>query len=531
MGIFLCLCLGKTDLMGQNLVPNHDFSQFVRCPSNRGQIEQAFPWYSPNYKTTDFAHTCAGAGFAGMPINHWGFQAPYIGEGYAGIRTWLNGDSHNRMYREYLAVRLIDSLEAGTMYKASFYVSPGDSSKFVTDDIGLFVSPDTIPNLDLLPYSPQVRNPQDNFLRSMTSWTKIEGNFRAEGGEQHLVIGNFWDHDNTTVDRRNVDVGFESTYLYIDNVVLEPCSPILPEKLILSTDSLLCPDESLDLAAMTFSGASYNWGNGNTDSTLTISQTGLYTLAITVGGCTWTDSIQITSAEIPVFDLGADTLLCPQTVLEIGLEGSVDNFRWNDRNPALKRKIEEAGTYILEIVEGGCSYSDSINIAYEALYEGREEQDTLVCMDAPVNFKASFENGQYLWSDLSDKANFQAEEAGLYWVDISGQCFQAREYFRLTTQDCGCESFVPNVFSPNGDGIHDTFVPQFREGIQDLQVEIFDSYGRMRFASTNPDEYWDGKWKGKDLPAGVYYWVFSYRCFGGNDFQEVVKKGYVSLLK
>ncbi|MEM6801578.1 MAG: gliding motility-associated C-terminal domain-containing protein [Bacteroidota bacterium] len=529
LGYFM---LGSSNfILAQNLVPNHNFDAFVRCPNSRGQIDLAQPWYSPNGKTTDFVHDCDWMGFAGVPVNNWGFQDPLSGNGYAGIRTWLNGDSQDRVYREYLAVELIDSLQAGQEYLVLFYVSPGDSSKFVTDDIGIYFSHDSIPDLDLLPYRPHVRNPEGRFLRSATRWTKIEGQYTASGGEKHLVIGNFLNHDATDIERRNIDIGFESTYLFIDEVVVEPCRSNLPSQLIFTADSSLCPGATTLLTTPRYSEATYSWSEGTSDTSITVTTPGSYSVSVKLGGCTYRDTLEITAAPVPDFDLGNDTLLCPASRLEIGLNEEVDDYRWSDRHEGLQRTVDEAGLYILEVFEGNCSFQDSIRVEFEEVYKNPPPFDSLICKDTPLELKASYASAAYFWSDLSEGESLKISEAGEYWVNVETDCFSAREYFSIATENCGCESFIPNVFSPNGDGIQDRFEPQFTEGIDSYSIEIFDAVGRRLFTSQRPDEFWEGKLRGKQVQEGVYYYAIQYSCVNTGKFIQEVKKGYVSLLR
>lgn len=92
--------------------------------------------------------------------------------------------------------------------------------------------------------------------------------------------------------------------------------------------------------------------------------------------------------------------------------------------------------------------------------------------------------------------------------------------------------FVPNAFSPNGDGINDLFIP-FLHGMvaQDHELMIFDRWGQSVFTSTDPGEGWNG---GKDnsaepLPNGLYMWRLVERPFGTSDKKDWF--GTVTLLK
>jgi gliding motility-associated-like protein len=66
---------------------------------------------------------------------------------------------------------------------------------------------------------------------------------------------------------------------------------------------------------------------------------------------------------------------------------------------------------------------------------------------------------------------------------------------------------VPNAFTPNGDGLNDTFRPVVDyERVRQFSMVIYNRWGQLVFETTNPAEGWDGK----NAPAGVYSWVISY---------------------
>lgn len=66
---------------------------------------------------------------------------------------------------------------------------------------------------------------------------------------------------------------------------------------------------------------------------------------------------------------------------------------------------------------------------------------------------------------------------------------------------------VPNVFTPNGDNIHDQWMIPNLADYPGATVEVFNRYGQQVYYSAGYGTAWDGKYKGKDLPAGTYYYI------------------------
>ena len=68
---------------------------------------------------------------------------------------------------------------------------------------------------------------------------------------------------------------------------------------------------------------------------------------------------------------------------------------------------------------------------------------------------------------------------------------------------------VPNAFSPNGDGINDTWRIQYLESYPGASIEVFNRYGQKVFVSTGYDVEWDGYLNGSLLPIGTYYYIIN----------------------
>ncbi len=68
---------------------------------------------------------------------------------------------------------------------------------------------------------------------------------------------------------------------------------------------------------------------------------------------------------------------------------------------------------------------------------------------------------------------------------------------------------IPNVFTPNGDGVNDTWVIEYLESYVGATVEIFNRYGSLVFRSVGYTKSWDGTYGGKQMPAGTYYYIIN----------------------
>ncbi|HTA27273.1 MAG TPA: gliding motility-associated C-terminal domain-containing protein, partial [Bacteroidia bacterium] len=115
-------------------------------------------------------------------------------------------------------------------------------------------------------------------------------------------------------------------------------------------------------------------------------------------------------------------------------------------------------------------------------------------------------------------------------------------YTLITTTAAGCTAsslvtitveipcadfFVPNVFTPNDNGINDTYLIKVKF-MSDYQIDIFNRWGKKVFSSDNPDNPWDGNIDGSPASAGVYYYILRSTCENGESFE---KHGFLHLIR
>ena len=84
---------------------------------------------------------------------------------------------------------------------------------------------------------------------------------------------------------------------------------------------------------------------------------------------------------------------------------------------------------------------------------------------------------------------------------------------------------LPDFFTPDGDGLNDVWSPDNREFFPNIDIIIYDRYGRV-VARLNQVEDWDGTYSGKPLPTGDYWYVVN-----ANDNEKQIYVGHLTLLR
>jgi OOP family OmpA-OmpF porin len=209
----------------QNLVPNGSFEQYKSCPGDLSQLDYCVNWFSPapdTVSTPDYFTTCYEHVICGVPENYFGFQKAYDGSAYAGLYLYYHKDDN---YREYIEVQLDTILEANSCYNFSMYISLADKSLANAYSIGalfLDTAVKNLPNAFPIHMKPQVFN-DSKIFPDTSGWRKIEGTFKAKGGERFLIIGNFnYDHETTV--KKLMKNQMPKVYVYIDYISLYLCN-------------------------------------------------------------------------------------------------------------------------------------------------------------------------------------------------------------------------------------------------------------------------------------------------------------------
>lgn len=176
----------------QNLVFNSGFEEYEKCPDEISDLYRCKGWETPNHATTDYYNSCSNHFTSAVPFNFAGKQKPKEGKGYIGIVV----DQKNIGYTELAQGKLIKPLKKGKYYKVSYYVSPGEISRYFTNELGVLFSRDSIFQ-DWYSFNVSgkykkylVKNMKMDMPDNLDKWYLVSGIYKARGGEKYLIIGN-----------------------------------------------------------------------------------------------------------------------------------------------------------------------------------------------------------------------------------------------------------------------------------------------------------------------------------------------------
>ena len=161
-----------------------------------------------------------------------------------------------------------------------------------------------------------------------------------------------------------------------------------------------------------------------------------------------------------------------------------------------------------------CTYFiDDVSVCDCEDFEPKLGRDTTLCTGQQLLLKAHIpkeaDSVIYTWQDGSKDSVFLVNQSGTYCVSayIEDYKITVTDTIRVNYTDCTPPEYplwIPNSFTPNGDGLNDVFKPETLAELEEYTMLIFNRWGQQIFESNDINKAWDGKYKGKAVPLGVY---------------------------
>lgn len=258
-------------------------------------------------------------------------------------------------------------------------------------------------------------------------------------------------------------------------------------------------------------GSQFLWSTGSTDSAVTINQKGTYWLTITQGNCPVSDTINIITKPFPIVDIGKDTTICTGT--NITLHCNPQNFgviyKWSNGSIDDMIQTQGPGVYSLTVDQKGCTTTQSVTVGNMPVPFISLGGNVDTCYPYGISLPNGVIKGvgyKFLWNTGSTDSVMFIDKEGFYKVQLTNVCGVATD--SIVFKQHNCKIWLPNAFSPNGDGRNDVWRLQGDvKGITSFDVMIYNRWGQCVYRSNNPYEGWDGTQKGQPCETGTYYYL------------------------
>lgn len=503
-----------------NLISNASFELNTGIPQNVYEISKCQSWYSafqsPDYFSTfSPPTTTAGNCAVSIPVNRVGSQKAKTGNFYAGIAILIPppqaGYPNFSIAFELLGNKLNQQLLKDHIYDFKLYYSLADGSGIInnqlsayfsksqfTADAGTFILSDqSWYNTNINNINPQINSDTTTFLSSDTvNWQQFGGCFIADGGEEYLTIGNFRDNKfNKHIFLNSVfspTCGFQQAtsegYLYIDDVSLYDVG-YYSGKAQCKNDTVICFNSSIAISNNIKDSSSIVWqahpslsctNCPNPIATPTV--TTKYYITKTLCSFITKDSITV-------------TVITPSVIANAGINDTIclsKNTRLGTAD----------STYFTNYI-----WQPNINLS---------------CFNCAMPYANPISNITY----TLQRSQCNVTNSSTVFVKV---------------EDCAPIFTIPNIFTPNGDGVNDAWGVNFSntQYIKNFQLNIFNRWGTPILQTPNesqkenskinlPSIKWDGHTtSGEACVDGIYFYIINFEL----NSEKKTFKGNVTLIR
>ena len=287
-----------------------------------------------------------------------------------------------------------------------------------------------------------------------------------------------------------------------------------------------------DLAIANPEDASFLWSNNETTQSITVTESDIYTVEVTYGNCTLSESVSLSFGISPLINLGEDIETCFEN--NIVLDATPSNmdpndvtYLWNTGATSPSIIVNEIGNYSVMASFGDCEVEDSITISGRTDLNIDVNDDFKSCIGEEWTITANtneegvtfqwYLNGELITGETNSTLVLVVSENS---SDIENYSVVINKGDCTGTDDVNIELYnvsncvITQGISPDATpGFNDyldlEFLSDRTGGITNLQ--IFNRYGTIVFNKNNYINEWKGQDKnGNKLPTGTYYYVIEF---------------------
>ena len=316
-------------------------------------------------------------------------------------------------------------------------------------------------------------------------------------------------------------------------------------------DTTICLTDSIRLNTIS-DGLHYTWTPGNTlnsDSAKNpiatpSATTTTYHVVASIGKCNTTANVTVRTVPYPKADAGKDTAICfPRSYQLVASGGSI--YMWSPstflNNPNIPNPVTtppQSIRYIVKVNDVlGCPKPvfDTVIINVEKLVADAGPRDTIIVVGQPLQLTGTGAEF-FTWTPsvgLSDPnspnpvATLTENQQYILRVNSAAGC-TASDTINVIVYKVKPGIFVPNSFTPNGDGLNDVFRP-ILIGMKSLKYfRVYNRAGQLIFSTNIQNKGWDGTFKGAAQDSDVFVWMVEGVNYLG---ETIAEKGSVTLIR
>lgn len=202
-------------------------------------------------------------------------------------------------------------------------------------------------------------------------------------------------------------------------------------------------------------------------------------------------------------------------------------YLWNTGETSASITVDSSGRYTVAVQFPCSTVVDTVDVRFGGT-PFTLGADSSICEDGAATLDPGPVSGSLFWSTGDTSRSITVQAAGTYtlWITDSLGCTNS-DAISVSTRNCQCPLYLPNAFTPNGDGINDGFAINMDCLPTAFELEIFDRWGSPIHRTTDPNFVWSGA----ALPIGMYAYDLSYSWQAQDAERHVQRRGTVTLVR
>ncbi|MDB0037929.1 gliding motility-associated C-terminal domain-containing protein [bacterium] len=289
----------------------------------------------------------------------------------------------------------------------------------------------------------------------------------------------------------------------------------------------ICLGETATLTAVpSQTGGTFSWspsGNNSSSNSYSPLTTTSYSVSYTLGNCSVTESADIIVNPLPIVNAGIDQTICHENQVTLNGTGA-QSYSWDNaviNGSPFTPAVGNQSYTVTGTDASGCSSTDVVVVTvlqnptangYVSTLSGSSPLTVSVdnlSSDA-ISYQWNFGNGNTFNTDSTETVSIDYTAPGNYTIELSavnGQCQDNWNQSITVYQANPLVVTVPNVFSPNNDGINDMYQLSFENALS-IDASIFNRWGNIIASYNDLNFSWDGSTQGSEAAEGTYFIKF-----------------------
>ena len=287
-----------------------------------------------------------------------------------------------------------------------------------------------------------------------------------------------------------------------------------------------CHNTSDGMISVTANGGmapySYLWNTSASGSVLENLNAGTYSLTVSdVAGCSLVRTISLAAPESITMEVAVQDIDCygnKNGRIEVSAQGGAEPYSYSINGHGVSSGVLgnlKAGIYTVGAIDNnGCEVKQNVYILQPERLELSSIVTAPTCKDlnnASVEIAVVGGTAPYsynLGTYSSDSSLFESLRPSVYSVFVTDANGCNSRVYDIVVPESKIDCLrIPNVFTPNGDGVNDEWIIENIELFPEAHIYVYNRWGQLLYHGRGDSQRWDGCYRGHFVPSGVYIYL------------------------